>query len=370
MNSDYSCVQSLSRVLRNKNISINFDGKISKLLHPLEYRRRISQLITLIVIGFLAHLIKKIPYHPITIIGNTVYSRVAASCLKRYNIPYVLCKSNNRTSYYEISSSKDIIEIPFEGPSPQFFSNCEDKVFPLIPLSTKELQHLTNHTKFRGLEYIQAKILESFPRKDNVHLTYIKDLVHDGSEAKNPVIEIRKFCGNLYYIITTNEVWLTRLLITDNVLPLQPGDIIYSVCSTSKQETHDVYSIDHMNNSCIICSPVLKTSLYYRQLYHVASDLSIHKMGINASSNNHIMDITNENQIATTTHTTNHQELQEESILYGLKNTRPFHPIRYGFTYKGIGQNIFILHPFHFPKTWDPFLTIMILTLALLNCHV
>jgi hypothetical protein len=326
-----SSYQSICHFLQNKKLAIDFNGKISQILSPLDYKIRLMKLIGLIMIGFIVYIIKQIPYFPITITGNTIYSRVVASCLSRYKIPYVLCKGTNRIPFYE---TQDGQEIPFEGPSPNFFSNSKEQLIPLIPNTKEELSQLEFHTKLRNLENIQSKILSGIPSKDNVYIISVKDIIHDGIGIKNPIINIRRFFGNLYYIMTINEIWISRLIITDNVMPLQPGEVISSLCGTIISEHNEKYNIEKKNNSYIIQEPTQKTIITRCFNYKVNIDLTIDTI---KNSEGHIQ--------------------SDESILYSLKSPRPF-----------INNNsLYIMHPFHFPETWDPFLTIMIITLALLQ---
>src|SRR5688572_150980 len=115
MDSSFNSIQSSSRFLKIHKLTINLEGQLFKILPPFDYKIKIIKLISLLMIGFMIHIIKKYPYHPITIMGNTVYCRVASSCLSRHKIPHILSKSNNRIPYYQ---TQDGIEIPFEGPSP------------------------------------------------------------------------------------------------------------------------------------------------------------------------------------------------------------------------------------------------------------
>lgn len=331
-----SSVQSMSRFLKSRNLVTNLDGKLFKVLPPYEYKLRFLKLMALIMVGFVAHIIKRFPYRPITIMGNTVYCHVVASCLSRNNIPYIMCKGTNRIPYYEIENGD---EIAFEGPSAKIFINeqsdkVKESLVPLIPLSIEEIGRLEGHTKLPQLEYIQNKILESFTLKDGVYLSTMKDLVNYERNKIIPgaVINIRRFFGGLYYIMTTNEIWISRLVITDNVLPLQPGEIISSLSGTTILESHDRYSINKTNTTCTINELDRTTILTRNHNYQINTDLTIIKPPSDKSL-----------------------EFSNESVLYNLKHPRPF-----------IHNSAYVIHPFHLPESWDPFLSIIIVSCALI----
>lgn len=344
-----SSIQSIFRFLKSRNLVIDLDGKLFKILPSYEYKIRFIKLISLIMVGFVAHIIKKFPYHPITVMGNTVYCHIVASSLSHNNIPYIMCKGTNRIPYYEINTGE---EIPFEGPGLKYFIDQQstqsasisdnnstslelksnEKLIPLIPLSHDEINKLQTHTKLENLEQIQNTILETFPVKDGVHLSTMNYFInHESKLVVGPVINIRRFFGGLYYIMTNNEFWISRLVITDNVIPLQPGDVISSISGIITRESHDQYSIDKMNNTCTINDPTIKTILTRCYNYRVNSDLTINK------------------------ETNSCQENTVECILYNLKQPRPF-----------IHNSVYTIHPFHLPEAWDPFLTIMIVSRGLL----
>lgn len=322
---DNNCIYIISQFIKNHKFSINIDGKIFKILPLVEYKIRLLNLISLMMIGFLAHIIRKIPFHPITIMGNTIYSRVAAYCLSQHDISYVLCKGTNQITYYQTINGD---EIAFEGLSPKHFS--QDMEIPLIPHSIDELTILEEHTKLKNLEHIQKLILSKFNIKDGVHLLNIKDINTTTTNTvihKNPIINIKHFCGNLYYIMTNDDIWISRLIISDIVTSLQSDEIITGFRGITKEQPNDKYEIHKFPDHCIINQPEFQTTLYNRQMYQVLSDLSI---------------------------STLHDD-DDNCIIYSLKIPRQF-------DINGIN----ILHPFHLPIKWDPFLTIMIIVYALM----
>ena len=311
------------KFLKYHKYTIGYNGKLFKLLKLEDYNTRLFQLVGLIIVGFMAHIIKKYTFHPVTVIGNTIYSRVISSCMSKYNIPHILCKSNNRLTYYIDENGN---EIPFEGPNPQVFSEYHARLIPIIPHSYDELIKLESHTQLKNLNVIQEKILADFPIKDGIN---VYDIVRDDEKIANPVIKIKRFLGNLYYVKTTNEIWLTRLIISDNVSPLQPDEIISCLYGSSKCESNNIYNIIHDNIECVIREPKVTTSLSRRSGYRICDDFTIKSE-----------------------YTTD----DDECIFYSLEQPRTF-----------IKGPMSIIHPFHLPITWDPFLTIMIVTLGLIE---
>jgi len=346
-------VQHIFQCLRNKHLAIDFNGKFLRILPLIDYKIRFIKLIGLIMLGFMAYIIKQIPYHPITIMGNTIYSQVVASCLSRYKIPYVLCRGFNRIPYYETDQG---YEIPFEGPNSQFFSTNQDTQIPLIPNTKEELSKLELHTNLSNLEYIQYNLLTNFPSKNGVYIASMNDIIHKDREKaiKNPIINIRRFCGNLYYIITINEIWLSRIIISDIVHPLQPDEIISVLYGTIKEDHNENFHIKYGKNVCIVNEPTKNTILTRHSGYKINTDLTITTLipnKLQSSIDNKCSIIGNDNIIQNNSHI----NTDYECILYSLENPRSF------------GRSIYIIHPFHFPVTWDPFLTIMIITLGILQ---
>lgn len=336
MNFESNSIQLASRFLKSHNFVTNLDGQLFKILPPFDYKIKILKLISLMMIGFVTHIIKKYPYHPITIMGNTIYCHVTSSCLSRHNIPHILSKGNNRIPYYE---TEDGNEIPFEGPTRKYFldsTSNENEIVPVIPLSTEELTKLQLHTKLSNLESIQKKILDTFIIKDTVHVPTIKHLINESSDCQKlagPILNIKRFFGGLYYVTTPNEIWISKLIITDNVIPLQPGEIISGLSGIVTSQSSDKYLIEHTSQSCIIYQPDIRTKLTRHYNYQVNPDLSITSLS---------------------NHSNEEHQTSRESILYNLRQPRPF-----------TCNSICTIHPFHLPSNWDPFLTIMIVCMAL-----
>jgi len=286
------------------------------------------------MIGFLAHVIRRFPYHHITIIGNSVYSKVAASTLSSCGVPFALCRGNNRISYYETDNGK---EIAFEGPSAKGFLenlNSVGSSIPVIPLSSSEISKVEQHTGLKNLTTIQAAVLSHFPNKNGIHLANLSDIISEVKANHNPVMHVKKFFGNLYYIMTTNEIWLTQLIISDTAVPLQPGEIISTLYGSVIETPSSLdYNITSEEDRQIITQPSCRTELIRKDSYSVEIDLRIKQLSTDDSTN---LPLT-------------------ESIIYSLNRPRPF-----------IYNSISVVHPFHLPMTWDPFLTMMIVTRGLL----
>lgn len=323
-----SCVRFLLNIIGDYNIIVTVDGDIFKILP--NYRSQILNLCGLIIIGFIAHIIKNFPYYPITVIENTLYSRIVASTLASHKIPFILCKGNNITSYYGIDNGN---QISFEGPNFNFFLNSYNEKIPIIPCSKEDIIKLEQHTGLTNLYNIQNEILSNFDKNNNIYIGNIYDIINTKLHTYNPIIGIKRFIGNLYYIMTTTEIWLSQIIITDTVFHLQPTEIISTINAISVDNASDYYNIYHKSdNICIITEPNVKTQLQRINKYLVNNDLTIKLLFENHSDN------------------------VEESPIYNLYNPRPFNY-----------DNLYIIHPFHLPTNWDIILNIMIVTHGLIN---
>jgi len=350
-----SCVRSLSLMLGKRRLSVTLEGKFFRVLPSDQYRIYLLRICALIMIGFLAHIIRRFPYHHITIIGNSVYSKVAASTLSSCGVPFALCRGNNRISYYETENGK---EVAFEGPSAKEFLETiksSESSIPVIPLSSSEISKVEQHTGLKNLAKIQAAVLSHFPDKNGVHLANLSDIISGVKPNHNPVMHVKKFFGNLYYIMTTNEIWLTQLIISDTVVPLQPGEIISTSYGSVVREglmstpTSLDYNITSEEDRQIITQPSCRTELIRKDSYSVEIDLGIKQL---SRPRGVLMSESVDSDLATDDST---NVPLTESIIYSLNRPRPF-----------IYNSINVVHPFHLPMTWDPFLTMMIVTRGLL----
>lgn len=327
--------------------SIDLEGRIYKILDVHLYRTHILKLCSLILIGFLARIIRRFPYFPITVVGNTVYSQVAAAALDRCSIPYALCRSNYRITYYETDEHQ---EIPLEGSSPSQFP---PKTVSLIPLSDIELSQLEAHTGLAQLSEIQTSILTPLQRKDLVTVVDMSELLDHHPHASHflPIMKIQKLAGNICYVRTMNAIWLTRLIITDSVTPLQPGDVVTGLYGTITPDPSEhainlldqvfnhpatspstIYQVVNTPTTCTVVEGDTTTVFQRWPLYQILPDLTIKSIKPDQGS-------------------------ARESIIYHLDRPRPFNK----------AAPIIHVHPFHLPPSWDPFLSIMIITQGLVQ---
>lgn len=301
-------------ILRKYSIQVTIEGVTFRYLSPPVYRTHLLKCIALIFICVVTYLLQQIPYHHITIISNTVYGRVAAACLSQQNIPYVICRGHNTHTYYE---TEDGDEISFEGPSMYNF-DLSDETY-LIHHSEEELEELTKHTSLSHL----AKIQEYLYKGGKVKLG---DLIHN-DKIKGNIITVKPIAKNLYYIVTRDEAWITRLIITDNISPLQPGEVISELRYKIIPELNLGRQIIREDDTCVVIEPDKTTILSHFPSYKVETDLSLHSLS----------------------------DFDDAfpGIFYQLEKPRPF------------SHSIYNIHPFHLAKTYDPFLSIMIVTLGI-----
>lgn len=283
----------LIKFTKKHNISIDIEGKIFSVLLPFQYEILLIELIVISIITVILYIVKDVPYYHITVTGDTIYSKVISSYLSRHQFNHVLCKSNNRLSYYY---TEDNQRIPFEEPGIDYFK--EDDMISLIPNSLEELSQIEKHTGLKNLPYVQGKVLSEFK---NYQMNIV---ITDNIMLKNPIISIRRVFKDLYYITTIDEAWISCVIFSDLISPLQYGDIISCVCQTDSIIKCDKYTVNY--------------------------DLSI----------KNISDC----------------ELGEESAFYSLKYPRLFSK-----------NSFYIMHPFHFPQTLDVFVILMVMTRAILN---
>lgn len=320
-----SCVESGLSFLKQHNIKINFEGKLFKILPIIESQIFILRLVCITIIICIFYIIKHISYYPVTVIGNTVYSRVITSCLNKQGIRHMSCGNPYRLVSYQTTDGD---KIAFEGPNYNYFDNSKlkDKV-ALLQNSQGQIEELEAHTGLSNLKYAQEQVLLGFEDRDGIYFGSIEEIITDHNKIDHPSINIKYFFGDLYYITNSKSSWITRVIISDNVIPLQPYELISCLYNETISCENNHCSIEQDIDYCIIHEQNIKTTLNRRINYKVCDNLAIKRL--NLSSDN-------------------------ESILYSLKYPRSF---KNNYTY--------MIHPFHFPQTWDIFLTIMLLTYAL-----
>jgi hypothetical protein len=305
--------------MRFKNIDVDIDGHIYHILSAYQCNIFILQVYGIISVICAICILCQLSYIPVTIIGNTIYARVMASAVHREGLLYKLCRMNNRLTVYGTSDDR---VIAFEG-VPSMNSN---KKLPIIICSIDELQQLEVHTGLHNLSDVQALILQDFDKANGIYNTSVNDIIAD-IIYDEPIITIDKLQCNLYSICTTTKSWLTSLIITDDVEPLQPNDIITGfIAANTNAVISDEISVDKYDDYVIIIKDNVCTKLTRKALYYVDDDLNII-----AYSNNKL----------------------HESLIYGLRKPRPF-----------LQDGIRIIHPFHLPLMMDPILSLMLVTTA------
>ena len=325
MSETNSCHQDLQEVLKKHGIIIQWipfdfissDIKQSDSVTILDYRTCVLKLSALIMVALVTYIVKHYPYCPVTVTGNTVYSRVTAITLARFKIPHRFCKGNNRVSYYGTEDGK---EIPFEGPSVSFFAGQDNKNMTFTPCDAEQIVEITRHTQVQKLNLMQNSVLHEFGNH-----TSMKEFFHYPNKIYSPIVKMMPFLSkDLLLVMTASETWLTRKVFIDMVLPLQIKDIVTVL-----------YPVEQVKPLINISDEEDKpVKLIRRAGYIVHDDLTI------TSFNHEVLD----------------DYYQNECVLYSLRKARPF-----------THNNIYTIHPFHFPGTWDPFLGIMILTLGIVS---
>lgn len=281
----------------------------------LDYKTCLLKLAGLVVLSLVTYVLKHYPYVQTTVVGNTVYSRVVAVTLARFKVPHRFCKGTNRIVFYETQDGK---EIPFEGPGVNFFLGREEDPVNFTPCSPEQLTLLSQHTGFDSsskLSMLQNSVLHEL--SVGAPMT-IKEFLRYDLAMSDPVLKIvGLFGGKLFQVVTATDTWLSSTILSDIVAPLQINDVV---------------TVLYPKPTLLDLSDEI--GMVRKPGYLVNFDLSVSSL--------------------------NHEFLNDyyknECILYSLRRARPF--AKSGF---------FTVHPFHFPGTWDPFLTIMILTLGLIT---
>jgi len=282
-----SCLDRTRTIAIKYGFGVNISGGRYIVLPQNLYIQYAMRLSKLMVIAAITYIIQKYKYFPVTVMGNTIYSYTIMRLLDHHKIGFIGCHGTNRISYYETA---DGCEIAFEGSRPSAFDYT--KINPPV-LSSDDIIKLQNHTGLRNLESIQSTY---WPYFDSNIIPKI---------SSGPVIEIKKFIGDIYYVRTNDDTWLTHYIINDAVEPIRGGDIIVGY----------KYIPENIFNP-------FDSQLIITDLYGTKNDLSIV-----------CLDPT----------------IQSESAVYGLKVPRPY--------MKGIA------HPFHLPMVSDMLSAICIVTL-------
>lgn len=311
--------------MRFKNINIDIDGRVYRIVSEYQCRVFTLQIYGILSVIFFMYICCQLTYVPVTIIGNTIYAKVIAGTVANQGLPYKLCRMNNRLTVYETSNCK---YVAFEGVT----TISSDEKLPIITCLPNELQELEAHTGLNNLKEDQTSVLQGFDKIDGLYYTSVNDVINIVYDE--PVMSIDKVTANLYCICTANESWLTPLIITDSVDPLQVGDTIVGFVA-KLSDVAGPETISRHDDHIVITRDDRAIRLTRRALYYVEDDLSI---------------------IAYPTIKSNGREGFEESIIYGLREPRPF-----------LQTGIRIVHPFHLPLMWDPLLPLMLVTTAIIS---
>lgn len=284
----------LKKLYEKYNFIIDIDGNFHKTIPKNSFIILIS--FTIIII--FAYIIIKIPYIPITIIGKTIYSTVIANAIDI--VPYVFCYDNVINCY-----SCDNSSLFLEGINHMSIETN----YSLIPLTTDEIKQLKSHTGLPNIDIIHNKIISS-----NINIESI--IKNVPNKIYEPIISIKKISKTLYFIRTKTKSWITKLIITDKIDPINENDVITSVVSDN--------NLDHENYIIIENKKLFKLPMY------------------KINPNSKIIKLNNP---------------EYESIFYSLQKPRSFN------------NNFYFIHPFHLPQCWDIFLLITVITKSLIsNC--
>jgi len=205
MNNLKSCIEKIDLLYNKYNFLIDVDGN----LHKIIPKNSFIYLITLTILIIITYIIIKIPYIPITIIGNTIYSDIIASSIG--DIPFIFCSENYVNCY-----SVDNEPIFFEGIN---FRNdnllSEEEINNMaIPLTPKEILELESHTGLYNLDHTHKMILS------NSRKYVINNKIYE------PILTIKNISKDIFYLRTKSKAWTTKLIFTDKVRSLQINDIL------------------------------------------------------------------------------------------------------------------------------------------------
>lgn len=312
-----SCVHTLHQICQTHQIFFNLDGKPGKILSMQAASLYSLQLCSLLVIASVTYLIKQIPYRPITVMGDSIYSRVAAYALRLAKVDHVLCQENNRTTFYLTTEG---IYVPFQGVNCEYFPN--DRV-PIILNTPSELSRIERHIGHNNLGTIQNSLVQMMDEEDGLPVWNFSEVI-SAPEQCPPVVQIRSVFHNLYLIRTHNEQWISRHVITDSTTSLQPADRInrlYQTVQASKEESH----ISVTERECTVSWNEMTLTLSRDSCYQVDNNLAIIPL----------------------------KDDMSECLIYQLDQPRMFRT-----------HGLYVIHPFHLPPVWDSLWTIMLVTLG------
>lgn len=298
-----SCVVLLSNFKKKNKLSININGDCQTVS---SYVLQAARIIVIMSLVLLKYLLMSIPYYQVTVIGSTIYSYVLVYYLRKHNIRFVHVKSLSN------------MNIPFTNPSWELFGKIH---CPIIPLLEEDLLILSNHT---GIDY---KILQQVQ-----HYLTTTSNEHKMKSLKLQDLPIMtrftKVTNDLYYVSTEHNSWFSKIIVTDEILPLSCSEIISELDIFVEQtcETNQLH-ITQTKKLCTIQQDNIRTTLKYISRYYINNLLEL--ITINPEDEKH-------------------------SEFYVLEKCRKF--IR--------KDGILMVHPFHLPRSWDPFFLIILVVLS------
>lgn len=392
----FSCVNKLNNYITKNGLYVDDNGEIKSKYKAISlYNKYLFGIYYMYTLTMIIYIIKQIPYHKVTIIGNSVYSSIIGSYLSKCCIDYKFYRKPNIVKYYYTNNDE---EIAFEGPNDMSFNNIKFKTIPLIPSSSNNISQLELHTKLSNLDKIQDIVLSKFEKNNNINVLSIDKLIFDIplDRFTTPILSIKHLSDGYYYIMTRNESWISNFIFTDQVDPLSDNEIISTVVANISHFTSSDISktlINHdLNKDSIIDDKENINNNHYVEINNDILDLYF--------ENNYIRMLKKNKYIVSQDFTiqTNIDNYDYESKLYSLETPRPFYNYfsdnktnTIGRLVKEILSNkchqiqslnslpkefpsnninrfgVYVLHPFMFPSSWDPALTLMIITQALLQ---
>ena len=234
--------QDIITFLKGKNKRINVEG----IIEDTSWYFPMIQFVILILMGVMYYIYtfyKRIL--PITLHATTLYSNFIEQLLILNKLPYrkIYKPYLDDIAYYK-SSKKKTISI---NPKVKDFIN---ETIEFIPLSEDELEVLSDHLNL-DVKPIQEQVLSLMPEINGYHIirgNYLDDEVYNMNHYK--IKKIIKIHDYLYKVITNEETFYTNLILSDETLALQIGDVLNGMyyCTTDEQVyTENKYVVNQFN---------------------------------------------------------------------------------------------------------------------------
>lgn len=223
--------------LKKKNKSIDIHGNI-KIINPQKHKIVTAIYIGICVVYVINYIYEKIiniPYYPITLYSTNLYSKFAEQILilNKMNYQKIYHPVLVNPSYYLSSKTKTV---NFNPNLKDFNQNVE---IPFIPLSTNELDALSEHTGIELETLIDSQnfILNELPNINAYHICRENYLYDDDYYSDDNHVQSIKKCKNGYLVICDTFSFYTSIILSDYTFLLQPGEII-SAAYTEKDLIH------------------------------------------------------------------------------------------------------------------------------------